>query len=422
MADSGHGEEKRMTSSAEHLAQWAHGYTPTEADQALARRSLRDTLGVVLAARNDPIRKVIEDLSDTARWATLGHVLSFDDLHMPSTTHISAVCVSAVLAAGGGARAYLGAAGVMARLGTALGWSHYTSGWHATCTAGAPAAAVGAALSLGLDPRQTAEALALALPAAGGVQRAFGTAAKALQVGFAAEAGVRAARLVAAGADADPRALDQWLGLMGGDPAGFDFSGPAIPGGLAVKIFPCCYSMQRPIGAIRQLLADAPLSSRIERIHVRTPRSAVRPLVYQRPRTGLEGKLSLEYAIAAALLDKNPGFDSFTTEAVLRHAAKELVSRTSVELTEGGTGLLDGDIRVVLELSDGTRRSAVMDSPPGSPTRPPTDDDLYAKLVSCGSDIPALLTDLDWLTAAGLLRSQLNTDGTGAGLDPRSGS
>ena len=28
----------------------------------------------------------------------------------------------------------------MARLGSALGWRHYSAGWHATCTAGAPAA------------------------------------------------------------------------------------------------------------------------------------------------------------------------------------------------------------------------------------------------------------------------------------------
>ena len=26
----------------------------------------------------------------------------------------------------------------MARLGTALGWPHYSAGWHATCTAGRP--------------------------------------------------------------------------------------------------------------------------------------------------------------------------------------------------------------------------------------------------------------------------------------------
>ena len=64
--------------------------------------------------------------------------------------------------------------------------------------------------------------MAHAVPAAGGVQRAFGTDAKSLQVGFAADAAVRAARLAAAGATADPVALDAWIALLGGDPARLD--------------------------------------------------------------------------------------------------------------------------------------------------------------------------------------------------------
>ena len=143
-------------------------------------------------------------------------MLDFDDLHMESTTHISALCVPTALATGGGARGYLAAAGVMARLGTALGWPHYSAGWHATCTAGAPACAAGAAVALGLDPGQIATAIALAIPGAGGVQRAFGTDAKSLQAGFAVDAGIRAALLAAAGAQADWSALEAWLALVGG--------------------------------------------------------------------------------------------------------------------------------------------------------------------------------------------------------------
>ena len=157
-------------------------------------------------------------------------MLDFDDLHMESTTHISAVCVPAALATGGGAKAYLAAAGVMARLGTALGWAHYSAGWHATCTAGAPASAAGAAVALGLTTRQIATAIALAVPGAGGVQRAFGTDGKSLQVGFAVDAGIRAARLAAAGAQADPSALDAWLSLVGADPG----EGRADPAGQAI--------------------------------------------------------------------------------------------------------------------------------------------------------------------------------------------
>ena len=234
-------------------------------------------------------------------------MLDFDDLHMPSTTHISAVCVPAALASGGGARAYLAGAGVMARLGTALGWPHYSAGWHATCTAGAPASAAAAAVALGLTADQTATALALAVPGAGGVQRAFGTDNKALQVGFAVQAGVRAAELAADGARADPAALDDWLGLVGGDRARLDLAGPAVPGGLAIKIYPCCYALQRPISALAGLATGGLPADQVQRITVRTLAGTVTPLIHHRPETGLQGKFSLEYGLAAALLDGYPG-------------------------------------------------------------------------------------------------------------------
>src|SRR5580692_3564864 len=229
-----------MTSVAADLGQWAHDLVPTDEDLALADRSLTDTVAVTLAASEHPLTKAAASLGDGGRWATAGHVLDFDDLHMPSTTHISAVCVPTALATGGGARAYLAAAGVMARLGTALGWPHYSAGWHATCTAGAPASAAGAGVALGLPAEQIAIAMALAVPAAGGVQRAFGTDGKSLQVGFAVDAGIRAARLAAAGASADPTALDAWLQLVGGDRAAADRAdladpaAPAVPGGVAI--------------------------------------------------------------------------------------------------------------------------------------------------------------------------------------------
>src|ERR1700761_569625 len=171
-----------MTSVATRLATWAAGVAPAPPDVALAGRPLRDTTAVALAARDHRVTRLAAGLPEGARWAVAGHVLDFDDLHMPSTTHVSAVCVPTALATDGGARAYLAAAGVMARLGTALGWRHYSAGWHATCTAGAPAAAVTAAVARGLDADATARAIALAIPGASGVQKAFGTAAKSLQV------------------------------------------------------------------------------------------------------------------------------------------------------------------------------------------------------------------------------------------------
>jgi 2-methylcitrate dehydratase PrpD len=396
-----------MTSIASALARWAHDLRPTPEDLALADRSLADTVAVALAARDSPVTRVAASLPEGARWAVAGHVLDFDDLHMPSTTHVSAVCVPTSLALGGGARAYLAGAGVMARLGAALGWPHYSAGWHATCTAGAPASAAGAAVALGLPADQIATAIALAVPGAGGVQRAFGTDAKSLQVGFAVDAGIRAARLAEAGARADPAALEDWLTLVGGDPGGVDLAGPAVPDGLAVKIYPCCYALQRPISALTGLAAQGLDPADVRRIVLRTPEGTVVPLIHHLPDTGLQGKFSLEYAAAAALLDAYPGFGSFTDAAVRRDVARRLVGMVEVKLDPGGRWLLDGRFEAEIHTSRGLVRRASEQFPPGSPARPPTAGQLQAKLADCVSGLDTDPASWTWQNAADTLRKYL---------------
>jgi 2-methylcitrate dehydratase PrpD len=395
-----------VPSVASELATWAADLHPTAEDLALADRSLLDTVAVAIAARAEPVVGVTLGVSEAARWATAAHVLDFDDLHMESTTHISTVCVPAALAAGGGARAYLAGAGVMARIGRALGWAHYSSGWHATTTAGAPAAAVAAGVALGLGAEQLATAMALAVPAAGGVQRAFGTDAKSLQVGFAADAGVRAARLAAAGATADPRALDGWLEIAGGDPSSVDMSGPAVPGGLAIKVFPCCYALQRPISALSALRADGVDPAEVRRIVVRTPKGTVTPLSHHRPVTGLQAKFSMEYAAATALLDDHSGFWSFTDAAVLRPEAQRLVDLVEIELGDGGDWLLAGAFDAEVHVGDEVLRAS-QQFPPGSPQRPPMHEELLRKVKECLAGTGLEPDAIEWSTAGQLLRDHV---------------
>jgi 2-methylcitrate dehydratase PrpD len=246
--------------------------------------------------------------------------------------------------------------------------------------------------------------MALAVPAAGGVQRAFGTSGKALQVGAAAQAGVRAARLAAAGASADPRSVDQWLALVGGDADRLALDGPAVPGGLAVKLFPCCYALQRPIAALRALDADP---EQVARVVVRTPQSALAPLIHAAPTTGMEGKFSLQYAVAATLLDGRPGIESFTDEAVARPAAQALLARVEVAAAPGGNWLLAGDVAIELTLADGSTLHAQLDQPPGAPDRPPAPAELAEKVADCTGDLADDVLALDWLDAGALLREHV---------------
>jgi 2-methylcitrate dehydratase PrpD len=236
------------------------------------------------------------------------------------------------------------------------------------------------------------------------VQRAFGTDAKSLQVGFAVEAGIRAARLAAAGALADPAALDAWLGLVGGDPAAVDPSGPAVPNGLAIKLYPCCYALQRPISALSGLSADP---AAVRRIVLRTPEATVLPLIHHRPQDGLQGKFSLEYAAATALLDEYAGFGSFTDEAVRRDEARRLVGLVETKLDPGGDWLLDGELEAEVHTADGTVLRARQQYPPGSPARPPAPDQLAAKLADCVRGLDTDPAAWTWENAAETLRRWL---------------
>jgi 2-methylcitrate dehydratase PrpD len=291
----------------------------------------------------------------------------------------------------------------MARIGTMLGWRHYDAGWHTTATAGVFGAAVAAAVSMNLTSERIAAAIALSVSAASGVQRAFGTDAKPLQVAMAAHAGAQAAELASHGAGADPTALDAWLRLVQSTVADVGEEAASIPGGLAVKIFPCCYALQRPIFAVREIVGGHQLDpAEITAIEVGSAQSAVKPLIHHRPTTGAQGKFSLEYGVAAAVLDSFPDRWSFTDAAVMRPAAQQLLQRVRFVGGAPGEGLLDGDCEVAVQLS-GRTLTASLRLPEGAPDRPPSNEVVAEKAVTCLDGLGLDIADIDWESAASIL-------------------
>ena len=198
-------------------------------------------------------------------------------------------------------------------------------------------------------------------------------------------------------------AVDFWLELLGGDASSVDLTGPAIPGGLAIKVFPCCYALQRPISAIAELARDGLDSAKVERIVLRTPAATVAPLIHHCPDTGLKAKFSIEYAAATALLDPHQGFASFTDEGVQRPAARRLMDLVEVELSEGGDWLLAGELEVEVYAGGevfGTRSQF----PPGSPQRPPTHEELLRKVGDCLVGTTLDTETINWGSAADIFR------------------
>jgi 2-methylcitrate dehydratase PrpD len=136
----------------------------------------------------------------------------------------------------------------------------------------------------------------------------------------------------------------------------------------------------------------------------------VAPLIHHRPDTGLQGKFSIEYGAATALLDRHPGFASFTDEAVRRPAARRLAGLVETALAPGGSWLLDGELAAEVHTGGEVLR-VTQRFPPGAPQRPPTAGELDAKLRDCVAGLDTDPTSWTWQNAAQLLARFLPGDG-----------
>jgi 2-methylcitrate dehydratase PrpD len=421
----------------ERVADWATQVGPETMPAALPevfRRAVLDTVACMIAGtREAPGRLLGEWVREeggapdahvvgqrlkvpapAAAWVngTLGHALDFDDVNGAVHGHPSTVVVPAALAVAEQAdrdgasllAGYVAGVEVMAALGRALGHPHYERGWHATATLGTVGAAVAAARVLGLTPEAMRRAIGIAVSEAGGVRRNFGTMTKPLHAGLAARNGVVAALLAARGFEAAPDALEA--------PAGFfaAFSGDMPPAdaettahraledlgqawalldpGLDVKRYPCCYATHRALDAMLELVADVhPEPDAVQAVHVRVPPGGLVPLIYRYATTGLQGKFSMAYVMAAALVDGQVGLATFSDAAVAREAVQRLQRRVTAEedpgLGQHGYGQSPtraGAVVVEVTMADGRRWERAVTAPRGSAVRPLTWDELTAKL------------------------------------------
>lgn len=335
-----------------------------------------------------------------------GHALDFDDVSRSAIGHPSVVVLPAVLALGettgtsGGAvlEAYVVGIEVMAKLGLAMGHEHYRRGWHATSTLGTLASALAAGKLLHLPVTCLENALAIAASQASGSRHNFGTMTKALHVGHANRCGVDAALLAADGLDGASGILEAPVGFYA--LFGFDHSLPStaaanlgrpfdlVDPGLSVKKYPCCFAAHRAADGILELRQEYGLQpSVVRKITVSVPVGGLDPLAYRRPRTGLQGKFSMEYIAAAALLDGRLELSSFTDVMVLRPDAQDLMQR--IEVTEDdripvrANPIEDGYVEVRAELANDQVLYRKVDRPRGSPSLPLTAEELDDKFRAC---------------------------------------
>jgi len=172
--------------------------------------------------------------------------------------------------------------------------------------------------------------------------------------------------------------------------------------GLALKKFPCCYACHRGMDGLLALRGELAFDAgSVERVTCRMPPGGMLVLTYPRPATGLEGKFSLEYCLAAGVLDGRYGLASFTDAAVRRREILALYDRiTAMEDAacrgddpqfEKRSSGSRGHVEVEVVLKDGRRGGTRVVHPPGHPRRELSWDDLKAKFADCAAHaaIPA---------------------------------
>ena len=322
-----------------------------------------------------------------------GHCLDYEIQGFPPT-HGTSSCLPAALALA--ERHHVPGQRVIAAY--ALGWEIQgrlraasapatRPGYHPPGLVGPLGGAAASAKILGLDTEQTLMALGIAASRTGGITANTGTMVKSTHPGNAARMGAEAGILAAMGYTASDAALESPVGyaaaLFGGEldwdiaTGGLGASWRLIDPGFDIKRFPAQVYMQNVIEAalnLREQNRLDPNNIRQVTIH-RRGRGHSGPV----PRSGLDGKFSVEYCAAAALLDGHVGIDTFTDARRFAPDMEAMLGRIRVE----PEGPESGATLATAVLKDGTNVSAECAAFRGSAANPMSRDERLAKVRDC---------------------------------------
>jgi 2-methylcitrate dehydratase PrpD len=309
----------------------------------------------------------------------MGHALDYDDIARPFKGHPSVVCLPPALAIGEDIdasgrdvmAAYMIAFEVGCAINTGMGVDYADDlGWHPTAPVGTLTAAAAAARLLGLNEEQTAMALSLAASNACGLRENFGTMTKPFHAGNSSRGGVTAAMLVKRGYQAATTGLEGRFGFMhafsGG--RGEDVNKPLEhlgkrlfleEPGVTIKKYPCCGSTHNPLDAYFALRKERKINHRdVESVDVLVDFDPPRSLIHADPHNALEGKFSIQYTIAAALVDDKVGLGQFEgDQQVMRPEIRALIPKINMRRNpgyEGKPSWVESYNEVRITLKDGT--------------------------------------------------------------------
>jgi len=399
----------------------------------LARNFILDGLGVALAGSTDECSHIIQaqirqmkakaesmvlgtKLSVPAPKAALangvaGHAMDYDDTQLSTSreavygllTHPTTPVLAAVLAIGEKEKisgpefllAYILGVEVECRIADAINPRHYQSGFHSTATMGGLGAAMAVGKILKLKEEVLRRTLGVAASMASGLRENFGTMTKPLHAGRAAENGVTAALLAQAGFTSATNILEARRGFFNAMAGGYDdgkISGRLgrpyfmVEPGISIKPYPSGSLSHPAQDLILDLVKAHDLhAADIESIAVGTNSNVPNALIYPMPKTALEGKFSIPFCMAIAVLERKAGIAQFQDRKVRDKRVIELMKRVTLyvddELEALGYDQVRSRIRVTLR--NGRVIEGRYDVARGHPQKPMSWMELSEKFRDC---------------------------------------
>jgi 2-methylcitrate dehydratase PrpD len=338
----------------------------------------------------------IDALSTAFLNAAAANVHDFCDTHLRTVIHPTAPVAPALLALAELRKvsgpelllAFILGNEIQARIGLAISPHHYDRGWHITSTCGVFGAAAGAGKLLGLNEQQLVSALGTASTQSSGLCECLGMPAKSVSVGNAARNGLWSALLAAKGfaGPAEPLAGRQgFYDALGDEP---DLALVTDGLGDSFEIMATSYKPY-PCGFVIHPVLDCVLDWRRDHPDVEVTRVVVRgnPLLAHRTdrpeiSTGRESQVSVQHAVAAALVHGKAGIDQFTDACVNDPRVNAL--RRTVEVVRDETF---STIAAAVEITsaDGAVHRLAQSAARGSDVNPMSDADLEQKLRTVAS-------------------------------------
>ena len=375
--------------------------------------------------------------SEALIYGTAAHALDYDDNYHPMAGHATAVLAPAIFELAESTKvsgvaaldAYIVGLEALSLVGNGVNLVHYERGWHSTSTLGPFGAAAACARLLRLDESRVTAALSLAFSMASGSKVQFGTMAKPMHAGLAAQHGVMAALLAESGVAGVSEPLE--------GPWAFRelFAGAGSPGyrprdigrplaieryGLKAKIHPCCASVHTAVDALIFLKEKFRFDSEdVESIDVLVNRVSYDNLRYTDPKTDTEARFSMQWAIALALLQGRLTLSDFTPAALKRRDVRAWLPRIRMRHTRPGSEHPSKEngrepALTTVRLKDGRTLERYAQRPKGTLQIPLTVAELDAKFEDCAPGQAALGKLLDKIervrdvrTLLGLIRPAL---------------